>query len=147
MKQRFVPEVGRLAVVREASEALQRLRAAELAAADETVQDQGNASQWALVVGVGGPRVSDSGREITTDVRPGEMVLVSEVGRFVKLKASDGTFDFIYVMPFEGVMGRLEWECEACNATREEKVYYRIEPEGGICPTCPLVLRPTGITL
>lgn len=92
---------------------------------------------WAFVVGVGAPRQTDYGTTITTDIQPGEKVMVAEVGRTVVLQTADGEAGSIFVLPFEGVLGKLRWKCAAC------KWISTIEPKDQKCPACPSIVTPT----
>lgn len=87
-------------------------------------------SPWALVVGVGKAETTVYGTKITTDVEEGDWVCVSQIGTDVPLEAGDGTFTFVYCIPFDGVIGRLEVTCELCGFTD------RKNPRQLICPKC-----------
>ena len=130
MKMNFQPNAGRIAVVREADTALLRKAAgAKVILVDETVEWERRVNPWALVVGVGGPRQTDYGTTITTDVQVGEKVLVAQVGMSVWLEDGEGG-DYIYVVPFEGILGRLSFTCQNCNAT------ISLSPAENACPAC-----------
>lgn len=147
IKQAFTPGPGRVAVVREAvDEALSTVRredgtevkivgaAGGLYSTD--VEYRRAINPWALVVGVGAARKTDYGTTIETDIRPGDKVLVAEVGKNVQLAAGDEV-DYIYVVPFEGVVGTLEWACGADGCG------YKSRREFTVCPQCPTIAKPT----
>lgn len=145
IKQAFKPAPGRIAVVREAVDvALARVKRddgteVEIVGADGAlyatdVEYRRAINPWALVVGVGDPRLTDYGTTITTDVKPGDKVLIAEIGKNVRLSAADGQEDYIYVLPFEGVMGSLQWECGACGHREREAM--------DVCPECPTIVQP-----
>ncbi len=136
MKQSFHPCPGKIAVVFEASVALQRMDAAGLEVLKETETYEKAVNPWGLVVGVGDPRITDNGRLVETDIQPGEKVAISQVGRTLPLKTCDGEIDFIYVLPFEGILGRVERDCEKCGFTSRESV------DDMECPACPKIIQP-----
>lgn len=137
MKQGFVCEPGRVAVVREKSVVQQQYEKAGLAVSEADAKWHEKINPWAFVVGVGAPRVTERGTLIETGIKEGMKVLVGEVGRYVEMLTADGSVDFIYVLPFEGVLGRLVHECEKCGWKSE------YEPEDGLCPECPRLELPT----
>lgn len=140
IRQEFKPDRGKIAVMREAETALvKRARAAGIEVSDETLHYEKRANPWAFVVGVGEPRVTEHGTTITTDVQAGDRVIIAEVGKNVPLTTADGQIDFVYVIPFEGVMGILQWRCTAEGCT----YLSRTEPEDGECPVCPKLATPT----
>jgi co-chaperonin GroES (HSP10) len=147
ISQAFKPAPGRIAVVREAVDiALARVKRddgteVEIVGADGAlyatdVEYRRAINPWALVVGVGDPRLTDYGTTIVTDVKPGDKVLIAEIGKNVKLSAADGQEDYIYVLPFEGVIGTLEWACKS------EGCGYRSRREIDVCPECPVIEAP-----
>lgn len=136
MKQMLTPQPGRIAVIRDEAEEFWNKELGWVKI-DDTKDFERKINPWALVVGVGDPRVTDYGTTVTTDVKAGERVLIGEVGRTVTLKTADGQAGNVYVLPFEGVLARLEWECEKCEW------HGRIEPEDGKCPECPTIVAPT----
>lgn len=95
---------------------------------------QRKSSPWALVVGVGKPEVTMYGNKITTDVQEGDFVLVAQIGMDVRLDAHDGSFTFVYVIPFEGVMGWLEVQCGACDYVSRKNVRQIVCPKCGAGP-------------
>lgn len=129
MKQTFTCMPGKIAVVREkVSETYDK---AGLLARPETEREfASRVNPWALVVGVGGPKKTDHGTVIVTSVVPGDKVLVAQVGMSVFLDDGEGG-DWIYVVPFEGVLGKLVENCETCDALAVE----------GKCPTCPAPVK------
>lgn len=138
LKQKFTPNPGRIAVVREAmSVDVARAERAGLAVADETRDYAKRANPFALVVGVGEPEVTQYGTTIYTDILPGDMVAVAEVGKYLTLDDGEGG-DTIYVMPFGGVLGRLTFHCDSCGFES------RTRPESAPkCPQCPDLVAPT----
>jgi hypothetical protein len=147
IKQAFKPAPGRIAVVREeVDEALKRVKRDDgsevaiygadgpLNATDKDYRRDTN--PWALVVGVGESRLTDYGTTIGTDFLPGDRVLIADIGRYVELTATDGQRERIYVLPFEGVMGALEWACGADGCG------YVSRREFAECPQCPTIIRP-----
>lgn len=143
MRQRFAPAAGKLAVIFEAvSEVVKEIETVDgkktaLYQTEEAAAYRKQVNPWALVVGVGGPRVSDTGRLIETDVKAGEKVAISQVGRNLPLVAADGQIEYVYVLPFEGVLGTLERECEKCGTVSRESV------DDLECPACPKIAAPT----
>lgn len=134
--QRFTPAPGRIAVIRDEADEFWSEEFGWVKV-DDTKEFEKKINPWALVVGVGASRVTDYGTTISTDIQPGERVLIGEVGRTVVLKTSDDKAGSIYVLPFEGVLGRLEWQCDKCKAS------CRVEPENDKCPNCPSLLKPS----
>ncbi len=141
MKQTFSPQPGKVAVILEASVTLKRAAASDIEVLDETEKYEKWINPWALVVGVGAPAIADTGREITTDVKPGEKVAISQVGRNLPLVSADGQVEYVYVLPFEGILGRLERECEKCGFTSRESA------DDMECPQCPKIVAPTALDM
>lgn len=150
MRPAFKPAPGRIAVVREAvMEALSVVERedgtkVEIVGADgdmysTDVQYRKAINPWALVVGVGEPRRTDYGTTIETDVQEGDKVLISEVGRSVPLETADGEKDYVYVLPFEGILGVLEWACDKPGCGYRA----RREPQDGLCLKCPRIETAT----
>ncbi len=124
--QHLVPSPGRIVVVRE--------RAAEKAGAiyktEDTIEWESRSNPFALVVGVGGPRANPyGGPPETTDIEEGDKVIVGALGMPVPL-VSDGTIDYVYVVGFESIVGRLELVCGACGH-HERNFAHEIK-----CPKC-----------
>jgi co-chaperonin GroES (HSP10) len=138
LNQKFQPGPGRIAVVVDHETALtQRAKRAGIVVAEETAEFQQQRSPWAMVVGVGEPEVTQYGTTINTDVKEGDFVAFSRVG--LTLWLDDGEEgDYIYVLPFAGVLGRLSWSCEKCA------FFSRSRPETAPnCPNCPDIVAPT----
>lgn len=131
MKQTLTPPPGKILVHRETLDEFYSYRKG-VASLIEDVSTQGRFSPWALVVGVGKSEVTTYGTKITTDVQVGDFVAVAQVGVDLRLEAGDGTFTYIYVIPFDGVISRLEVICEreSCGYTD------RKNPRQLICPKC-----------
>lgn len=151
IKQVFEPQPGRIAVIREAvSEIAKKVTREDgsevnIFRTEESQEFEKKINPWALVVGVGAPRVTDYGTTITTDVERGNQVLVGEVGRNVPLVAADGSVDYIYVLPFEGVLGTLAHKCDKCEFTWRIKNDAKEQPalDEIACPKCPVIEKPT----
>lgn len=111
--QVLVPNPGKIVVVRE--------RATETYGPNSRVYKTETDVEWesavnpfSLVVGVGEPETTQYGTQITTTVQIGDKVVVAQVGMNVPLVAN-GKIDYVYVLGFNGVVGRLELVCGACG--------------------------------
>lgn len=109
--QRLVPSPGRMVVVRERA---QERTYGGLFKPDEARDWESRANPFALVVGVGDKQVTQYGTVVETDCREGDKVVLGALGMAVEL-VSDGKIDFVYVVGFESVVGRLELVCGACG--------------------------------
>jgi co-chaperonin GroES (HSP10) len=138
LNQKFQPGPGRVAVVVDHdTHLLQRAKRAGIIAPEETEDFQQQRSPWAMVVGVGEPEVTQYGTSITTDLQEGDFVAFSRVGLTLWLDDGDEG-DYIYVLPFAGVLGRLSWACGKCE------FFSRTRPESApLCPNCPDIVAPT----
>ena len=146
MKQEFIPNNGRIAVVREAAAPKWKLGQLELDKTDETKEYQTKANPWALVVGVGKPEVTAYGTKITTHIEPGDKVAVAQVGLYLPLETSDGVTDWIYVVPFDGIMGSVQARCENKDCGYVERKGSAVM--GLVCPKCgdgrqPEIVQPS----
>lgn len=140
LRQKLYAAPGKILVHRETTAEFYRYRelgAISQDAANEHVRalptKSGNRearSPWGLVVGVGKAETTLYGTKITTDIEEGDWVCVAQVGLDVPLEAGDGTFTFVYSIPFDGVIGRLEAICEVCGHVD------RKNPRQLICPKC-----------
>lgn len=140
MRQEFVPSPGILALVREKVESYDkegRILVPE-SEKDWATTVRHTVNPFALVVGVGGPRTLENGQLLSIDVKPGDKVLVAQIGRDVTLYTGDEAAT-IYVIPFEGVLGKIVESCEVCDALLVE----------GACPNnCAKrveILMPTAV--
>lgn len=109
--QHLVPSPGRMVVVRErASEQI-----GGIYKPDDTIEWESHSNPFALVVGVGATRTNlYGGPPETTDCQEGDKVIVGALGMAVPL-VSEGKIDYVYVIGFESVVGRLELVCGACG--------------------------------
>lgn len=146
MKQRFIPAPGKIVVVREKAEQKIRYGSLELERHPDDIEYETVANPWALVVGVGKPETLQNGQLLTTEYEEGDKVAVVQVGINLPLKTSDGKVDYIYVLPFDGVTGRVEAVCEKCQfVERKSEAVMTLE-----CPQCgdkpappPMICTPT----
>lgn len=131
--QKFVPAAGKVAVVREylADVASTVVRddgtAVQIFKTDETATFERKVNPWALVVGVGPEKITESGRVVPQPCEPGDRILVGQIGVSAELRAGD-QMETVFVLPFEGVLGRLESTCTVC-----ERVYRTTAPEQCHC--------------
>jgi hypothetical protein len=70
---------------------------------------------WALVVGVGAPKITRDGLTIEAPCKLGDKVIAAQVGRYIDLRTPDGEVEYLYVIPFEGVIAKLGYRCTVCG--------------------------------
>jgi len=145
--QRLVPSPGRMVVVRERAKAQTY---GGLFKPDEAVDWESRANPFALVVGVGDAQVTQYGTVIETDCREGDKVVIGALGIPVEL-VSDGKLDYVYVVGFESVVGRLELVCGACGHHERNFAHEAKCPKCGagvapeLAPEAPMeIVVPTG---
>lgn len=142
MRMAFKPNPGKIAVVREgvAEEAVKFEREdgteGAIVKPEETVAYEKHVNPWALVVGVGDPAITSSGRRVVSPNEKGDKILIAEVGRYVPLMDfATNKVDYVYTLPFDGVLGTLEHECAECGFHTRD--YTIVE-----CPKCPKIEKP-----
>jgi co-chaperonin GroES (HSP10) len=112
IRNTVIPAPGNIAVLHEHIEETTR---GGIIRPEDIRQDMQRVNPWALVVGVGDPRQTQYGTTITTNVKPGDKVLVGQHGREVEIDTPDGEQEFLYVVPFEGILASLGWQCSICG--------------------------------
>ncbi len=133
IEQKLVPAPGHIAVVREFVEEViskvQRDDGTEigLIRPDYERDYTQRINPWALVVGVGAPRITDYGTTVQPPCALGDKVLISQIGRYIELTASTGQKEMIYVLPFEGVNATMKYVCSVCKSEMQD------DPKGR-CP-------------
>lgn len=124
--QHLIPAPGRMVVVREPASD----KVGAIYKTDETVEWETHTNPFAMVVGVGDAQINQyTGERITTDVLEGDKVILGALGMAVPL-VSEGKIDYVYVVGFESVVGRLELICGACGH-HERNFAHEIK-----CPKC-----------
>jgi len=144
VKQTLHPKPGKIVVHRETDEEFYDYRreitgAPKIEFGTEEAAKR-KSSGWALVVGVGKSEKTAYGTIITTDVQEGDFVLVAQIGMDVRLDASDGTFTYVYVVPFDAVVAHAEVDCEACGYNSRKNVRQTVCPKCGVGPLRPVNL-------
>lgn len=110
--QHLVPSPGRIVVVRERAE---EKSLGGIYKPDETQQWESSSNPFAMIVGVGDTQINQyGGPPVTTDCQEGDKVILGALGMAAPL-ISDGKIDYVYVVGFESVVGRLELVCGACG--------------------------------
>lgn len=140
-----VPAPGNVAVIREhVDEIISKVktddgREVAIIRTDENQEHAQRINPWALVVGVGPDRIDrHSGAAVAAPCKPGDKVLIAQVGRYIELRTPDGERQMMYVVPFEGVIAVAKWECSLCLAK------FEAEPAERACPNgCQDIVRPS----
>jgi co-chaperonin GroES (HSP10) len=136
--QRIVPAPGRMVVVRERAK---KTTYGGLFKPDETTDWEDATNPFAMVVGVGAERPNAYGPPETTDCVEGDKVVVGAIGRPIEL-VSDGVLDFVYVISFESVVGRLELVCGACGHVERHSAHQAKCQKCGAGPAPEILPEP-----
>jgi len=140
MKQTLVPNNGYVLASRASTREFYGYRPSPVALGDEDTNlvyvGEGKYEHvrqiWAQVLDVGKSETTMYGTKITCDAEKGDFYAITNMGVEIPLEAGDGTIEFLTVIQFGGLLGRLEAFCDAPGCDYRS----RKEPRILICPKC-----------
>jgi len=140
MKQTLIPNNGRIVARKASTREFYEYRPSPITFGEEDTNlvyigdnKYENIRQiWGMVVGVGKPETTMYGTRITTDAEEGDFIAMTNMGVEIPLENGKGQIEFLTVITFDGVLGRLEAVCDAPNCNYRDRKNVRLV----ICPKC-----------